>query len=168
MSCFKQFVPLALFSLIMWYHHYFLTAMNYSTVITNLYFMLIHADGKVNEREISLGQQLVSYEGLDAEEFHVQMILLKSKDQSKLYNDSLVGLKKMDRAQQINCIAWLCVVANADGFMDRTEWQFIYKLYHNELHLPLDEIMNRQKELNRIQRPAVFSASSQSQAVFAL
>jgi uncharacterized tellurite resistance protein B-like protein len=141
--------------------------MNYSSVITNLYFMLIHADGKVNEREISLGQQLVHHEGLDAEEFNVQMILLKSKDQLKLYGDSVENLKKMDREKQINCIAWLCVVANADGFMDRTEWQFIYKLYHHELQLPLDDVMNKQKELNRIQRPAVFSSSSQSQAVFA-
>lgn len=132
--------------------------MNYSTLLTHLYFMLIHADGKVNEREIALGQLLVKHEGLDAEEFNVQMILLKSKDQSKLYHDSVLSLKKLDRKKQINCVAWLCVVANADGFMDRTEWQFIYKLYHTELHLPLDEVMNKQKELNRIQRPAIFSA----------
>ena len=49
----------------------------------------------------------------------------------------------------IRCIAWLCVLANADGFMDRAEWQFIYKIYHRELQLPLDVIMGVQKELMR-------------------
>src|SRR6187402_2665565 len=97
---FERFIALALFSLKGLYHLYFLIAMNYSSILTNLYFMLIHADGKVNEREISLGQQLVSHEGLDAEEFSVQMILLKSKDQSKLYSDSVLNLKKLDREKQ--------------------------------------------------------------------
>jgi len=142
--------------------------MNYSSVITKLYFLLIHADGKVNEREISLGQQMVSSEAIDAEEFKVQMVLLESKDRSKIYSDGVAGLKKLEREEQVRIIAWLCVVANADGFMDRTEWQFIYRIYHNELQLPLDEVINKQKELNRIQHPPVFSATSQSQIVFSL
>jgi len=44
----------------------------------------------------------------------------------------------------------MCVVANADGFMDRAEWQLIYKIYHKELGLPLNEIFSVQKELNKL------------------
>ena len=138
--------------------------MNYNAVITKLYFLLIHADGKVNEREISLGQQMVSSEAIDADEFKVEMVLLKSRDAAKIYSDSLAGIKKLDREKQIRIIAWLCLVANGDGFMDRTEWQFIYKLYHNELHLPLDEVMSKQKELNRSHHQYEFSTLNQSQA----
>jgi len=46
----------------------------------------------------------------------------------------------------------LCVVANGDGFMDKTEWQLIYRIYHKELNLPLEEIFKVQKELNRLPR----------------
>jgi hypothetical protein len=42
------------------------------------------------------------------------------------------------------------VLANADGFMDRNEWQLIYQIYHKELALPLSEIFTVQKELNRL------------------
>ena len=49
-------------------------------------------------------------------------------------------------------MAWLCVVANADGFMDKAEWHFIYDIYHKSLNLPLDEIMVVQKQLNQIGR----------------
>ena len=133
-------------------------------MITKLYFLLIHADGKVNEREISLGQQMVSTEAINADEFKVEMVMLKSRDTAKIYSDSLAGIKKLDREKQIRIVAWLCLVANADGFMDRTEWQFIYTLYHTELHLPLDEVMNKQKELNRSQHQHGFSTLLQSQA----
>jgi len=135
--------------------------MNYNSVITKLYFLLIHADGKVNAREIASGEQMVTSEAMNAEEFKVEMILLKSIDSSEIYSDALAGIKKLDREKQIRIVAWLCIVANADGFMDRTEWQFIYKLYHNELRLPLDEVMNKQKGLSRIQQPFGISAINQ-------
>jgi hypothetical protein len=51
-------------------------------------------------------------------------------------------------------------MANADGFMDKSEWQFIYKIYHKELHLPLDDIMEVQKELNMLTRNGLRSTTS--------
>lgn len=126
--------------------------MNYKTILTHLYFILIYADGHVNEDERSSGKNLVISEGLEEEEFRVQLELLKSKNRTLILEDCIKSLKKLDRNQQIRMIAWLCVVANGDGFMDRSEWQLIYKIYHKELHLPLEEIFKVQKELNRQSR----------------
>jgi hypothetical protein len=44
----------------------------------------------------------------------------------------------------------MCVIANSDGFMDKREWELIYKIYHTELALSLNEIMKAQRELNKI------------------
>jgi uncharacterized tellurite resistance protein B-like protein len=126
--------------------------MNYKTILTQLYFVLIYADGHVNEHEWSSGKNLVAAEGLEEEEFRVQLELLKTKSRPALLEDCIKSLKKLDRNQQIRLIAWLCVIANGDGFMDRSEWQLIYKIYHKELHLPLEEIFKVQKELNRQSR----------------
>ena len=126
--------------------------MNYKTILTQLYFILIYADGHVNEHERSSGKNLVTAEGLQEEEFRIQLELLKSKSRPLILEDCIKSLKKLDRNQQIRMIAWLCVVANGDGFMDRSEWQLIYKIYHKELHLPLEEIFKVQKELNRQSR----------------
>ena len=112
--------------------------------------MLIVADGKISEKEVSSGDQMINIESIDESEFKVQLELVKSKDQTVLLSDCLAGLKKLSRDQQIRIIAWLCVVANADGFMDRAEWQLIYKIYHKELNLPLEEIFKVQKELSRL------------------
>lgn len=132
--------------------------MTYQTTLINLYYLLIHADGVVDEREIATGHQLIAFEGMSDREFDRQMELLKSKSKDVVLEESIAGLKKLERIHQIRCIAWLCVAANADGFMDRSEWQFIYKLYHKQLNLPLDEILALQKELSRLFRQKSFSS----------
>lgn len=124
--------------------------MNYKTIITQLYFLLIHADGSVNEREIAVGKQMVRTEGLNEEEFTASLELLKSRDTVKMYKDLVRGMQTLNRKMQIRAVGWLCVLANADGFMDKAEWQFIYKVYHRELNLPLEEIMKVQSELIRL------------------
>lgn len=124
--------------------------MDYRTIITNLYYLLIYADGKVNERELALGRKMIEAEGFDVTKFDEQLESLKAKSIPAIYNECLVGLKKLTAAQQIRSIAWLCVIANSDGFMDKEEWILIYKIYHTELKLSLDEIMKTQKELNKI------------------
>jgi uncharacterized tellurite resistance protein B-like protein len=114
--------------------------------------VLVYADGHVNDHERTSGKWLAKTEGIRDDDFAVELEMLKSKDSNALLNDCIKALRKLDRSQQIRIIAWLCVVANGDGFMDKTEWQMIYRIYHKELHLPLDEIFKVQKEINRLPR----------------
>lgn len=125
--------------------------------MTTLYYLLIYADGKVNEREISLGKKMMTAEGFEEKGFEAALESLKTKDKSTLLAECVAGLKKLDLKAQIRCIAWLCVIANSDGFMDKEEWVLIYKVYHTELKLSLDEIMKTQKELNMILHGRSFS-----------
>ncbi len=125
--------------------------MDYRSTITGLYYLLICADGKVNEKELLLGKKMIVAEGFDEKKFEAAIEGFKAKDnRTSLYDDCLVGLKKLDKPKQIRCISWMCVIANSDGFMDKEEWALIYKIYHTELGLSLDEIMKTQKELNKI------------------
>src|SRR5688572_8333815 len=135
--------------------------MNFKTIIIQLYYMLISSDGKVNQGEISLGKKMIETEGISDAEFNAQLETLKKTDVSVIYKDCLVGLRRLKPELQIRCIAWMCVLANSDGFMDKAEWQFIYKIYHKELHLPLDNIMEVQKELSKLTRDnSVFLTST--------
>ncbi|MBI1769699.1 MAG: TerB family tellurite resistance protein [Bacteroidetes bacterium] len=121
--------------------------MNLKSALIKLYFLLVHADGEVNEREEALGIQMIKTEGISEAEFISVLELLKKRTTSNIYAESIEELKRLDHQRQIRCVAWLCVVANADGFMDKTEWQFIYMVYHKELGLNLEEVMKVQKEL---------------------
>lgn len=123
--------------------------MSFKSIIIRLYYMLIHCDGKVNEGEVALGKRMMEAENISEAEFDRMVAALQERDLAALHKECIVELKKLPKQLQIRCIAWLCVLANADGFMDRAEWQFIYKIYHRELQLPLDVIMGVQKELMR-------------------
>ena len=123
--------------------------MSFKSIIIRLYYMLIHCDGKVNEGEIALGKRMMEAENINEAEFDRLLAELQERDLAAIHKESITELKKLPKPMQIRCIAWLCVLANADGFMDRAEWQFIYKIYHRELQLPLDVIMGVQKELMR-------------------
>ena len=124
--------------------------MDYKAILINLYYLVIYADGKVNDKEVVLGKQMARTEGMDEGAFSKTLGDLKSKDPNSLYTESIAALKKLDSKTQVRCIAWLCVIANGDGFMDKEEWTFIYKIYHTDLGLQLNEVMETQKELNQI------------------
>ena len=126
--------------------------MNFKTTLSKLYFLLVHADGVVNEREVAIAAQMIKSEGIEEKDFSVWMESFKKRNPATLYAESLEELKKMDHQKQVRCVAWLCVVANADGFMDKDEWRFIYKIYCTELGLNLDDIMRTQKELITLSR----------------
>ena len=123
--------------------------MNYQLVICKLYFLLAHADGSINEKEAQVAKELIKAESISEDYFNLQIKLLDSREKSSLYTECIEELRKLDLKHQIRIIAWMCVIANADGFMDRAEWQLIYKIYHKELGLPLNEIFSVQKELNK-------------------
>ena len=123
--------------------------MNNSALI-KLYFLLIHADGEVSEREKTFGLKMVKTENMNETDFQREIELLKKRSASVIFDESIEELKRLNRTQQVRCMAWLCLCANADGFMDKTEWQLIYKVYHTILGLNQDEIMKAQKELNQL------------------
>ncbi len=121
--------------------------MNFKSIIIRLYYALIHCDGKVNDNEIALGKRMMEAEDITEAEFDRMVTEARDKDAAGVQKECIAEMKRLSRQQQVRCIAWLCVLANADGFMDRQEWQFIYKIYHKELGLTLDEVMGMQKEL---------------------
>jgi uncharacterized tellurite resistance protein B-like protein len=123
---------------------------DYFSTLIGLYYLVIGADGNVSDKEELLGKKMTKAEGFDENKFDAFLLEYKVADRYKLYNDCLIGLRKLNPEQQVRCISWMCVIANSDGFMDKREWELIYKIYHTELSLSLDEIMKTQRELNKI------------------
>ena len=121
--------------------------MNHKPTLVKLFHLLVSADGNVNEKELMAGKQMIKTEGIIEFEFDLIIDSLKKRNASVVYSECVEELKKLDREMQVRCLAWLSLIANADGFMDKTEWHFIYKLYHVELNLQLDDVMKKQKEI---------------------
>lgn len=133
--------------------------MNHKQTLIKLYHLLVSADGTINEKEVVAGKQMIKAEGINEFEFDRIIDNLKKRNASVLYSECIEELKRLDNDKQIRCIAWLSLIANSDGFMDKTEWHFIYKLYHVELGLQLDDVMKKQKDLiNTKEKPSTLMA----------
>lgn len=117
--------------------------------ILGLVHLVVNADGEVKEKELELVNRMIHVESLSDKDASDLLNKFKGKDAAKLLDDCIRDLRKTDKVTQINFLAWLCVIANADGFMDQEEWSLIYRVYHKELNLETNEVMNRQKEINK-------------------
>jgi uncharacterized tellurite resistance protein B-like protein len=121
--------------------------MNYETVLSKLYHLVVQADGDISESELEVGKKIFKIEGLDQEILAEELRGSAIVDKKLAMLDCIEVLKGMDRSIQIRCIAWMCVVADIDWEIDEDEWAMIYDLYASSLKLPLNEIVFVQSEL---------------------
>ncbi|HNP17632.1 MAG TPA: TerB family tellurite resistance protein [Fulvivirga sp.] len=119
------------------------------SINTKLYFLLTMADGEVHSKEEEMGDRMLQHLSMNKEKFDEQIGILEKQDSEKIFEDCIKELNTFNKNDQINCMAWMCLIANSDGFMDKDEWNLIYRIYHKNLALNLSEITMRQKELHR-------------------
>lgn len=121
--------------------------MKRQSTLIKMYFLLVYADHMIDEKELLAGKKMAQYERIDENSLQNEIANLKSTDHALLYKEVLQGMKQLCITDQVRFVAWLSIIANADGFMDEREWQLIYRLYSKDLKLSLADIMLKQKEL---------------------
>lgn len=115
--------------------------------MASLYYLIIHADGNVHEKELKTGELMCLEEGIDPIEFKKFLKSLEQKDKDEILTLCLISLKQCEKDDQIRIVAWMSMITNCDGFLDSTEWDVIYQIYYKELGLNLAEILKIQKAL---------------------
>ncbi len=120
---------------------------NYLSGLVALYYLLIHADGEVNEKEVMAGRAMRKYEEIKESEFEGLLEIYKRQDKEDLYIECVNALKNCTYDEQVKIVAWMSRIANSDGFMDPREWKLIYQVYYRELGLDLQDILQEQKSL---------------------
>lgn len=110
-----------------------------------LLFLIVYADNFVHDREIFLAKNLSLMAGFESD-LADGFKSLTAYDRYQLLEESIAELKTLPKEIQTQMVAQLCIVANADGFMDKDEWQLIYNIYHSELKLRLDDVLRVQRQ----------------------
>ena len=120
------------------------------STVAKLFYLLTRADGEVNEQELVVVRQMVSHERLNENLIFQELERLNFYPREEIMADCLEEMREQQVYDQVKYIAWMCLVANADGFMDQAEWQLIYYLYHKGLGINLQDIMEKQLKLKQI------------------
>lgn len=79
--------------------------MNYETVLSKLYHLVVQADGDISESELEVGKKIFKIEGLDQEILAEELRGTAIVDKKLAMLDCIEVLKGMDRSIQIRCIA---------------------------------------------------------------
>jgi hypothetical protein len=119
----------------------------YLNALSALYLLLSQSDGEEDEREKRMLGKMLVVEGIDPVRFGYLREGIEGLPSHELYEICLRTLKSCSKDLQVRCIAWMTIIANADGFMAPDEWKLIYKIYHTDLGLDLKQIMTVQKQL---------------------
>ena len=116
-------------------------------VAAELFYLLVMADGHVHDKESVMGETMVRSEGFDQQLFDEAVENASIKGCNQLLKGCVRGLKELPVQDQERLLAWMCLIANADGFMDNKEWSVIYRIYHDELKLDRESIFRMQRTI---------------------
>ena len=119
----------------------------FKETLIKAFYYISTADGKVDDKEKEMGKKMIQKESIDNTEFQKKIDAFNCETPDCIIHSLKDDLKKLKRDEQIKIIAYMSNVANADGFMDPSEWKMIYNLYKNELKLNLEEIITMQKKI---------------------
>jgi uncharacterized tellurite resistance protein B-like protein len=114
---------------------------NFRDGLSSLYFLLICADNVIDPREVRMGKNMMKVEGMDVDWFFEQLDYYSNMSKKAVYDYCLSSLRSCDRTQQLRCIAWMSLIARADGVRSQEELDLIYRIYHDEFNLPMDSIL---------------------------
>ena len=115
--------------------------------LVSLYYLLIHADGRIDDKELAAGRLMCDYEGIDEMSLGKKFEDLNSKSAEDILRGGIKALKMCEKGERLRCLAWITMITNSDGYMDSEEWKLLYRVYHKSLRLKLEDILKVQDTL---------------------
>ena len=121
----------------------------FKEAFTYLYFLMLSADKIADLKELSLGNKIIKLEKLNKEEVMRELDILSAMPREKVYEQGMHYLKTTTRENQLKCLAYIDLMAKADGSIDEKERQLLSDLVEKELHLSMSEIIEIEKYLEK-------------------
>lgn len=104
------------------------------------YYYIINADGIIDPKEVSFGEQMIKKEDIRASDYHTKLEELKSLSHNELKLKLKDMMTKLNSVDQVKIIAYMSKVADSDGYRDPAEMSSIQEIY-NGLHIHLNDII---------------------------
>ena len=122
----------------------------FQNAFSYLYFLMLSADNVADIKELELGKKIIRIENLNYREVMLQMDQLTKVPKSEIFTEAVDLLKKVSKAEQLKCLAYIRLIAKSDGAYDEREKELLHDLGMTELNISLQEISETEKELNQV------------------
>ena len=122
---------------------------NYQLSMCKIYYLMIYADGDLTEDEYETGKRILKEEGIFIESLDIDVLIkFQALTRQEQIQDCENGLRALEPSEQVNCVAWMCILAESDWNMSKTE-STIYDYFLKTLNLSWADIGLAQSEMNK-------------------
>ncbi|MCG8308115.1 MAG: hypothetical protein MI975_12040 [Cytophagales bacterium] len=121
----------------------------FQRAFAHLYYLMLSADKIADLNELELGNKIIALENLDKTEVMKDLDLLSAVPRNEALKDCIDLLKSISRKEQQKCLAYVKLIANADGSYDDSESDLLNEIGTNELNILPSEIRDIERELKQ-------------------
>ncbi len=115
--------------------------------LSSLYYLLICADRTIDTRELDMGKTMIEMEELDINHFYSKIDRYSTEPDKYVYNTCIHSLNHCSEEEKIRSLAWMKLIANADGNLDGKEFSLIQDICINEFNLSLNQVLKKEEAL---------------------
>jgi hypothetical protein len=120
---------------------------DFTNGLSTLFYLMITADGIIDDRELELGEIMIKHERINKNAFYKRIEACSQRNTQSLYNECICSLKKCGKNVQIKSMAWMSLAAKIDGHVSPKEAVLLDIISAREFKLESEQVI---KEENRL------------------
>ena len=107
----------------------------------SLCYLIGNTNGDMTHFETRMYEFIKHEENIPEEVAGLILDKITAMSHEYILEKGIQALSQCKKTDQVKCLAWMNKIANADGCLADQEWSIIYQVYHRELNLTLEEIL---------------------------
>jgi len=120
---------------------------DFTNGLSTLFYLMITADGIIDDRELELGETMIKHERINKNAFYKRIEACSQRNTQSLYNECIDSLKKCGKNVQTKSLAWMSLAAKIDGHVSPKEAAFLDVISLKELKLDPQQVMKEESRL---------------------
>jgi len=116
--------------------------------LAKIYFLMADLENGINVEEETLKQKIMKLEDVPESIFELaEQQHLEHKNINEKTADCIQSLEQLNEVERTRCLAWMSLIANADGNLGDKEWDLIADLYIDVFDISVRDVVETKLEL---------------------
>ena len=113
----------------------------------HIFYLVLAADKVVDLNELSLGSKIMKLEKLDKQAIMREVDMLGSMSKREVFTEAVALLKSISKPEATRYIAYLNMIAESDGSLDKSELTLINEFPVSDFGITEQEVFTTQRKL---------------------
>ncbi len=112
-----------------------------------MFFLVMSADKVAHLDEFIILNKILRFEKIEKKSFMSTIDQLSNMENKDIYAQGIELLKSLSEPEQKKCLAYMLLIAKADGDLHLKEDTLMHKISSDELNIPFEEISGLERKI---------------------